>query len=100
MKEVSLSSITSFSENYENILKPALNETIYMSLMAVLFGFLLAIIPGILLAIWDKNGIKENKIAYSILDFITNILRAFPFLILIVVLLPLSKIIVGTSIGT
>ncbi|HBD8861912.1 TPA: ABC transporter permease, partial [Campylobacter jejuni] len=61
IKEVSLSSITSFSENYENILKPAFNETIYMSLMAVLFGFLLAIIPGILLAIWDKNGIKENK---------------------------------------
>lgn len=100
IKEVSLNSITSFGENYENILKPALNETIYMSFMAVLFGFLLAIIPGILLAIWDKNGIKENKIAYGILDFITNILRAFPFLILIVVLLPLSKIIVGTSIGT
>ncbi|MFQ6342140.1 methionine ABC transporter permease [Campylobacter sp. VTCC 70190] len=100
IKEVSLSSITSFSQNYENILKPALNETIYMSLMAVFFGFLLAIIPGILLAIWGKNGIKENKMAYGILDFITNILRAFPFLILIVVLLPLSKIVVGTSIGT
>lgn len=100
IKEVSLNSITSFSENYENILKTALNETIYMSLLSVLFGFLLAIIPGILLAIWDKEGIKENKIAYSILDFITNILRAFPFLILIIVLLPLSKIIIGTSIGT
>ena len=100
IKEVSLNSITSFSTNYENILKQALQETIYMSLMALFFGFLLAIIPGILLAIWDKGGLKENKIAYSILDFITNILRAFPFLILIVVLLPLSKIIVGTSIGT
>lgn len=100
IKEVSLNSINTFAQNYENILKPALNETIYMSLMAVFFGFILAIIPGILLAVWDKNGIKENKIAYAILDFITNILRAFPFLILIVVLLPLSRIIVGTSIGT
>ncbi|EAK6837403.1 ABC transporter permease [Campylobacter coli] len=100
IKEVSLNSISTFAQNYENILKPALNETIYMSLMAVFFGFILAIIPGILLAIWDKNGIKHNKIAYAVLDFITNLLRAFPFLILIVVLLPLSKIIVGTSIGT
>ncbi|RQD67972.1 ABC transporter permease [Campylobacter hepaticus] len=100
IQEISLNSITSFGQNYENILKPALHETIYMSLMAVFFGFLLAIIPGILLAIWNKNGIKENQLAYGILDFITNILRAFPFLILIVVLLPLSKIIVGTSIGT
>lgn len=100
IKEVSLNSINTFAQNYENILKPALNETIYMSLMAVFFGFILAIIPGILLATWDKNGIKENKIAYAILDFITNILRAFPFLILIVILLPLSRVIVGTSIGT
>ncbi|TKX33193.1 methionine ABC transporter permease [Campylobacter aviculae] len=100
IKEVATDSILTFPQNYDLILKPALNETIYMSLMSVSFGFILAIVPGILLATWDKNGIKENKIAYSILDFIINILRAFPFLILIVILLPLSKIIVGTSIGT
>ncbi|TKX29925.1 methionine ABC transporter permease [Campylobacter estrildidarum] len=100
MQEVILNSISTFPQNYDLVLKPALNETIYMSLMAVFFGFILAIMPGILLAIWEKNGIKQNKIAYSILDFIINILRAFPFLILIVILLPLSKIIVGTSIGT
>ncbi|MBZ7949332.1 MULTISPECIES: methionine ABC transporter permease [Campylobacter] len=100
IKEVVTDSILTFEQNYDLILKPALNETIYMSLMSVFFGFILAIIPAILLAIWDKNGIKQNKFAYAILDFIINILRAFPFLILIVILLPLSKIIVGTSIGT
>jgi len=100
IKEVSVNSFRTFGQNYENILKQALEETIYMSLMSCFIGFLLAIIPGVLLALWGKEGIKENKIAYNILDFITNILRAFPFLILIVVLLPLSKIIVGTSIGT
>ncbi|ARJ56505.1 ABC transporter permease [Campylobacter cuniculorum] len=100
IKEVSLNSIYTFNQNYQNILKQALDETIFMSLVSVFVGFLLAIIPGILLAVWGKEGIKENKTAYAILDFITNILRAFPFLILIVVLLPLSKIIVGTSIGT
>lgn len=100
IKEVSLNSVYTFNQNYQNILKQALDETIFMSLVSVFIGFLLAIIPGILLAIWGKEGIKENKAAYAILDFITNILRAFPFLILIVVLLPLSKIVVGTSIGT
>ncbi|WP_270964652.1 methionine ABC transporter permease [Campylobacter upsaliensis] len=100
MKETLVASITNFSQNYDLILKQALNETIYMSLMSVFVGFLLAIIPGILLAIWGRDGIRENPFAYSILDFITNILRAFPFLILIIVLLPLSKIVVGTSIGT
>lgn len=61
IKEVSLSSITSFSENYENILKPALNETIYMSLMAVLFGFLLAIIPEFYLLFGIKMELKKIK---------------------------------------
>ncbi|EOG9651610.1 methionine ABC transporter permease [Campylobacter upsaliensis] len=100
MKETLVASVTNFSQNYDLILKQALNETIYMSLMSVFVGFLLAIIPGILLAIWGRDGIRENSFAYAILDFITNILRAFPFLILIIVLLPLSKIVVGTSIGT
>lgn len=61
IKEVSLSSITSFNENYENILKPALNETIYMSLMAVLFGFLLAIIPEFYLLFGIKMELKKIK---------------------------------------
>lgn len=100
MKETLIASVANFSQNYDLILKQALNETIYMSLMSVFVGFLLAIIPGILLAIWGRDGIRENPFAYGILDFITNVLRAFPFLILIIVLLPLSKIVVGTSIGT
>lgn len=100
IEETCINSLLNFGQNYENILKQALNETIYMSLMSVFVGFLLAIVPGILLTIWGRGGLKENPVAYAALDFITNILRAFPFLILIIVLLPLSKIIVGTSIGT
>ncbi|EAI0017331.1 ABC transporter permease, partial [Campylobacter upsaliensis] len=74
MKETLVASVANFSQNYDLILKQALNETIYMSLMSVFVGFLLAIIPGILLAIWGRDGIRENPFAYSILDFITNIL--------------------------
>lgn len=100
IKQTCVDSFLNFGQNYDNILKQSLNETLYMSLMSVFIGFLLAIVPGILLTIWGRDGLRENSIAYAILDFITNILRAFPFLILIIILLPLSKIIVGTSIGT
>lgn len=86
--------------NFENIIIPALWETLYMSLVSTFLGFLFAIIPGILLAIWDKEGLCENKSAYNILDFFVNILRSFPFIILIIILMPLTQIIAGTSIGT
>lgn len=86
--------------NFTQILYPALLETIYMSFVSTLFGFVLAIIPGILLTIWDKGGLCENKKAYMVLDFFVNIVRSFPFIILIIALMPLTRIIVGTSIGT
>lgn len=87
-------------ENFIDILYPALLETLYMSLVSTFLGFLLAIIPGVLLAIWDKGGLRENPVAYNTLDFFVNIVRSFPFIILIIVLMPLTRIIVGTSIGT
>lgn len=87
-------------ENFIDILYPALLETLYMSLVSTFLGFLLAIIPGVLLAIWDKGGLRENLVAYNTLDFFVNIVRSFPFIILIIVLMPLTRIIVGTSIGT
>lgn len=89
-----------FIDNFTTILYPALLETLYMSFVSTFFGFLLAIIPGVLLVIWDKGGLCENKIAYNALDFFVNIIRSFPFIILIIVLMPLTRILVGTSIGT
>lgn len=89
-----------FIDNFTTILYPALLETLYMSFVSTFFGFLLAIIPGVLLVIWDKGGLCENKIAYNVLDFFVNIIRSFPFIILIIVLMPLTRILVGTSIGT
>ncbi len=86
--------------NFTQILYPALLETIYMSFISTLLGFIIAIIPGILLSVWDKGGLCENKKAYMILDFFVNIIRSFPFIILIIALMPLTRLIVGTSIGT
>ncbi|MBF7044663.1 ABC transporter permease [Campylobacter volucris] len=86
--------------NFENILYPALLETLYMSFVSTFLAFLIAIIPAVVLTVTDKGGLCENKSIYNVLDFIINILRSFPFLILIVVLSPLTKYIVGMSIGT
>ncbi|TQR27981.1 ABC transporter permease [Campylobacter sp. MIT 97-5078] len=83
-----------------DILSPALLETLYMTFVSTFAGFLLAIIPGVLLAVWDKGGLSENKSLYAVLDFFVNIVRSFPFIILIIVLMPLTRIITGTSIGT
>lgn len=92
-----------FSEIWENftaILCPALLETLYMSLVSTVLGFFIAIIPGVLLVVWDRGGLCENRAAYATLDFFVNIVRSFPFIILIIVLMPLTRIIIGTSIGT
>ncbi|EAI3905889.1 ABC transporter permease [Campylobacter lari] len=86
--------------NFENILYPALLETLYMSFTATFLAFLIALIPAIVLTITDKGGLCENKSIYSVLDFIINILRSFPFLVLIIVLSPFTKYLIGISIGT
>ncbi|EAK9993960.1 ABC transporter permease [Campylobacter lari] len=86
--------------NFENILYPALLETLYMSFTATFLAFLIALIPAIILTVTDKGGLWENKSIYSVLDFIINILRSFPFLVLIVVLSPFTKYLTGISIGT
>ncbi len=87
-------------KNFENILYPALLETLYMSFTATFLAFLIALIPAIILTVTDKGGLWENKSIYSVLDFIINILRSFPFLVLIVVLSPFTKYLIGISIGT
>lgn len=82
------------------ILISASLETLYMvffsTIFSVLFGFILAIV----LIITEDKGLKPNKAVYNTLDFIINTLRSFPFLILMIVVFPLSRLIVGTTIGT
>lgn len=81
------------------LLLPAIYETLVMvipsTILAMAIGFILAII----LVVTDKDGLRPNKIIYTILDLAINLLRSFPFLILMVAIIPLTKAIVGTSIG-
>ena len=75
-------------------------DTLYMTLISTLMGYILGLPLGIALAITDKNGIKPNAYIYRILDFIVNVLRSIPFLILLILLMPLTKMIVGRTYGS
>lgn len=74
-------------------------DTLYMTLMSTLFGYVLGLPMGILLAVTDKEGIRPNALIYKILDFIANLVRSIPFLILLILVIPVTKAIVGKSYG-
>lgn len=76
-------------------------QTISMVFFSTLFSTLIGFPLGILLCTSDpETGIKPKPVLYQIVTRIVNMLRSFPFIILMIVLFPLSRIVVGTSIGT
>ncbi|WP_294377584.1 methionine ABC transporter permease [uncultured Clostridium sp.] len=82
------------------IIVKALIETLEMVVVSTTFSVILGFIPAIILTLTAKDGLKPNKIIYGILDFIVNTLRSFPFVILMVIVIPLTRLLVGKSIGT
>ncbi|KGN02050.1 methionine ABC transporter permease [Clostridium novyi A str. 4570] len=83
-----------------DILLPALLETLYMVLISTALAIVVGFIPAIIMIITYKDGLKPNEAVYKVLDVIVNVLRSFPFIILMIVLIPLTKFIVGKSTGT
>lgn len=83
-----------------NIILNGTLETLYMVFFASIFSLILGIPFGILSVITKEGGIYEKKRLNKIIDFIINLLRAFPYIILMILLLPLSRFIVGTTIGS
>lgn len=75
-------------------------ETIYMVFLSVFFAYLIGIPVGVTLFLTDKRGILECRIVNSILGMIVNFLRSVPFIILLVAILPLTRIVAGTTIGS
>ena len=82
------------------IIVKALFETLQMVIVSTIFSVILGFIPAIILTITAKDGLRPNKFVYNILDFIVNTLRSFPFVILMVIVIPLTRALVGKSIGT
>ena len=88
-----------FDETIVSMLMEGTWATLYMTLVSTLFGYVVGLPLGIILAVTDKEGIKPNVVIYKILDFIVNLTRSVPFLILLIVVMPLTKLIVGKSYG-
>ncbi|WP_026045631.1 methionine ABC transporter permease [Paenisporosarcina sp. TG-14] len=78
----------------------AFGDTLYMVAISLLFSALIGLPLGILLVITRKGHILENKWIFNILNPIINILRSVPFIILLVAIIPLTRFIVGSAIGT
>jgi len=75
-------------------------QTIYMVVISTFIATVLGIPLGVLLMVTDKGQILQNDILNKILSTIVNIFRSIPFVILLIVLMPFTRLIVGTSIGT
>ena len=83
-----------------NLLYKATLETLYMSLVSTILAFIIGLGLAVILILTKKGGLAQNIAIYRTLDIIVNTLRSFPFIILMIVLFPLTKLIIGTSIGT
>ncbi len=81
------------------VLQLGIWETIYMTLLSTLFSYGIGLPLGIILSVTDKDGIYPIPILNRVLGFIVNIFRSIPFIILMVAMLPVAKLIVGTSLG-
>lgn len=77
----------------------ATKETIYMTSISVLATFLIGLLLGLLLFLTAKGNMWENKLINSVISVIVNVFRSIPFIILIVLLIPFTKILVGTILG-
>lgn len=82
------------------IIVTALRQTVFMVFWATVFSVILGFIPGVILTLTAPDGLKPNKAAYEGLSFIVNVFRSFPFIILLVILIPFTRMIVGKAIGT
>ena len=81
-------------------LMQALYETLYMVTVSLIIGALIGIPLGILLVVTRKHGIWPNVVIHQIFNPIINILRSIPFIILLIAIVPFTKLVAGTSIGT
>ncbi|XME01061.1 methionine ABC transporter permease [Lachnospiraceae bacterium C1.1] len=82
------------------IIATAFRQTLYMVFWSTLFSVILGFIPAIILTLTASDGLKPNKVIYETLSFIVNVFRSFPFIILLVILIPFTRMMVGKSIGT
>ena len=89
-----------FDEKVIQMLLEGIRDTLYMTLTSTLIGYVVGLPLGILLFVTSDRGLRPNRIIYRIGDFICNIIRSVPFLILLILLIPFTRFVVGKSYGS
>ena len=89
-----------FNSTIINMLLEGTVDTLYMTIFSTFFGYVIGLPLGIVLTVTDKEGIKPNTAVYKVLDVIVNIFRSIPFLILLILVMPVTKAIVGKTYGS
>ena len=87
-------------ETMIKMLLEGIRDTCYMTIVSTFFGYLIGLPLGIALTLTDEGGIAPNRTVYRVLDVIINITRSIPFLILLILVMPLTKAIVGKTYGS
>ncbi len=82
------------------MLLEGIRDTLYMTLVSTIVAYVLGLPLGILLKVTSSDGLKPNKIVYGVFDVICNIVRSIPFLILLILLIPFTRFVVGKSYGS
>lgn len=85
--------------NYWDIFLESLKATWQMFVWAGLLTLVIGLFFGIGLSVTKKGGLCQNRLIHSILEIITNVFRSIPFIILLIFLIPLTRILTGTAIG-
>lgn len=94
-----LEAATQFFNDYGNLLIEGVQDTLVMTSVATLFAYLIGLPVGVLLITSNKKGICPNAPINAVLGWIVNIVRSVPFIILLVAIIPFTRLIVGTSLG-
>ena len=84
---------------FDGIIGPSIFSTLRMLVATMILAFIFGFILAAVLYITHRDGLKPNKTIYRVLDFIVNSIRSFPIIILIVAISPITRAIVGTTIG-
>ena len=74
-------------------------DTLYMTVVATFFSYVFGMVMGVALVICRRDGIRPNPLVYGVLDVVVNLTRSFPFLILMIAVIPFTRFLVGTTIG-
>ena len=88
------------SQEMIGLLSKGIVETLYMVLVSSALSYVIGIPLGVLVFVTDKNGICQNRAVNFVVGGIINLVRSIPFLILLVAILPFTRLVVGTTIGS